>query len=76
MYIIAVVEPNKDAEKGDNLKLQTEIIGALKEEHKQNLNYSIHNNPSAMYQRCSYVSYFFGFDKKLYFSLIPGKMNF
>jgi hypothetical protein len=65
MFIIAVTEKLKDSDRGEAPKIQAEILGALKEEHKAGLVSSIHNNPATMYQKVNYVSFFFGFDKKL-----------
>lgn len=65
MFVIAVTEKSKEGERSDSQKLQTELLAALKDEHKTGLVYSIHNNPGAMYQKTNFVSYFFGFDKKL-----------
>jgi hypothetical protein len=75
MHIIAIVESTKESEKGDAVKVQTGILDSLKEDFKKNMVYSMQNNPPAMYQRATYISYFFGFDKKQYLYLTLAKVN-
>lgn len=65
MFVISVIEKAKEGDKIDIQKLQNEVLGALKDEHKVGIVYSYHNNPAAMYQKVNYMSFFFGFDKKL-----------
>jgi hypothetical protein len=65
MFVIILTEKSKDGERSESQKTQIEVLSALKDEHKVGMVSSIHNNPASMYQRTNFVSYFFGFDKKL-----------
>lgn len=71
MNIIVVMEKAREKnEKQEMLKTQNELLQGIKEELRKDVQISAQHHPNGLYQKQNYISHFFSFDKKQYFSLL------
>ena len=58
------MEKQKDTEKGDSQRIQTEMLNAIKDDARKTAVYGFQHAPNGLYQKKNYTSYFLGIDKK------------
>lgn len=59
------MEKNKDHEKGDVQRAQTEALECLREEARKTSSIATQHSPQGLYQKSNFVSIFMAVDKKL-----------
>lgn len=75
MHIIVVFERMKDAEKVNIDDLKNNLAAGLKEDYKKNMISQVQFNPTLLYQKRNFISFFFAFDKKYQTDILMIKNN-